>query len=402
MSHCSIDTALQELQHGKMVILVDDEKRENEGDLIIAAEKITGEAINFLAKYARGLICLSLSTKIIDKLNLSPQVVKNNSNFNTNFTVSIEARHGISTGISAFDRATTILTAISDHAKPEDLVSPGHIFPLGAKKYGVLERAGHTEGSVDLAKLAGFKEAAVLCEIMNEDGTMARKKDLEIFAKQHNLKICSIKDLIKYRLRYDKTIIRRIAKAKLPTAFGEFTVIAYTTAYNNSTHLALVKNISHSNKPTLTRIHSECMTGDVFASHRCDCGEQLKNAMRMIAKNGSGIIIYLRQEGRGIGLGNKICAYSLQDAGLDTVEANHKLGFATDLRDYGIAAQILLDLDIKKVRLMTNNPEKISALDGEDLTVIERIPLQIPAKKENFYYLKTKQEKMGHLCEKLK
>jgi 3,4-dihydroxy 2-butanone 4-phosphate synthase / GTP cyclohydrolase II len=397
MSLCDIKTAIEEINAGQMIILVDDENRENEGDLIIAAEKISAEAINFMAKEARGLICLAMSGELVDKLNLPAMTTNNRSRFTTNFTVSIEARNGVSTGISAADRATTILAAVNDDAKPEDIVTPGHIFPLRAKPDGVLERKGHTEGSVDLAKLAGLKAGTVICEIINDDGTMARLPDLEKFAQKYDLKICSISDLIKFRLRHDRTIIKRISSTKLPTAYGGFTAVAYESSVDAAVHLALINGKLDSTQPILTRLHSECLTGDVFGSKRCDCGQQLQQAMQLIAEAGTGVILYLRQEGRGIGLANKIKAYELQDNGLDTVTANHALGFADDLRDYGIAAQILLDLGIKQLRLLTNNPKKIAALHGDGLEVVERVPLQAKSNSDNEFYLKTKKEKMQHL-----
>ncbi len=391
-----IEQAIQELKNGKMIILMDDENRENEGDLVMAAEKITPESINFMAKYGRGLICLAMAPELIDNLNLPPMAQKNESSFGTNFTISIEARYGVSTGISAHDRAKTILTAINDNATPEDLVSPGHIFPLRANENGVLGRAGQTEGSVDLAKLAGFKPAAVICEIMSDDGHMARLPELEKFAAKHQLKIVTIADLISYRLRHDKNIIKRISEARLPTTYGDFKTIAYENYHDKVTHLALVKGDIKKNQPTLVRVHSECLTGDVFGSIRCDCREQLKTAMQMITTAGTGIILYLRQEGRGIGLANKIRAYNLQDQGLNTVEANHELGFKADLRDYGIGAQILLDLGVSQLRLLTNNPKKLIALNGYGLKIVEHIPLEIKSCKENISYLTTKKIHMGH------
>lgn len=397
MTICNIEEALTELKNGNMIILTDDEDRENEGDLIMAAEKVTPAAINFMAKYGRGLICLPMAPELIDKLGLPPMAQKNESALGTNFTISVEARAGITTGISAFDRAKTILTAVHDDVQPYDLVSPGHIFPLKADPAGVLGRAGHTEGSVDLARLAGLKPAAVLCEIMKEDGYMARMPDLKKFAKKHNLKITTNKELISYRLRHDKTILKRVSEANLPTSFGgEFKVIAYQNPHNSAAHLALVKGDIKNNEPILVRVHSECLTGDVFGSMRCDCGQQLKTAMQMIERAGKGVILYMRQEGRGIGLVNKICAYNLQDRGLDTVEANEKLGFRADLRDYGIGAQMLLDLGVNKIRLLTNNPKKLIALDGYGLKIVEHVPLQTETCSDNILYLKTKKERMGH------
>jgi len=393
----TIDEALLDIRKGKMVILVDDEDRENEGDLCMAAEKVSPQAINFMAKYGRGLVCLSLMEEKARELNLSPMVADNTSSFQTAFTVSIEAKRGVTTGISAADRATTILTAIADGAKPEDLARPGHVFPLIAKKGGVLVRTGQTEGSVDLARLAGMKPAGVICEIMNEDGTMARMPDLEIFGKKHSLKIVTITDLIKYRLQ-NESLVHRAAVTNLPTIYGgEFQAIAYDSEVDCLQHLALIKGEIHPEDAVMVRVHSECLTGDVFGSKRCDCGEQLHTAMRMVAKEGQGVIVYMHQEGRGIGLVNKMKAYALQDQGKDTVEANVALGFPPDLRDYGVGAQILRDLGVRKIRLMTNNPKKIVGLTGYGLEVVERIAIETKPNRRNYGYLKTKKKKMGHL-----
>lgn len=393
----TIQEALEDIRQGKMVILVDDEDRENEGDLTMAAEKVTPDAINFMAKYGRGLICLSLTEEKINELRLPMMVSENTSRFQTAFTVSIDARVGITTGISAADRARTILTAVDDNCKPEDLVSPGHIFPLKARKGGVLVRAGQTEGSVDLARLAGLKPAGVICEIMNEDGTMARMPDLEIFAKKHGLKIVTIADLIRYRLSKE-SLVRRVAQAKLPTKYGGlFTAIAYENDIDPYHHIALVKGDIKPDEAVLVRVHSQCLTGDVFGSKRCDCEDQLHEAMAMVEREGKGVILYMRQEGRGIGLVNKLKAYSLQDIGKDTVEANEALGFQADMRDYGVGAQILVDLGIRKIRLMTNNPRKIKGLEGYGIQVIERVPIETKPRKENLEYLKVKAKKMGHL-----
>jgi 3,4-dihydroxy 2-butanone 4-phosphate synthase / GTP cyclohydrolase II len=394
-----VEEALKDFRAGKMVILVDDEDRENEGDLAIAAEKVTPEAVNFMAKHARGLICLAMSEDRCDFLKLPPMVAENTSSFQTAFTVSIEARKGVTTGISAADRATTILTAIADETQPEDLARPGHVFPLRARKGGVLVRTGQTEGSVDLARLAGLKSAAVICEIMRDDGTMARRADLERFAQEHDLRIVTIADLIAYRLRKER-LIRRSAEARLPTLYGgEFSSIIYENDVDSYLHVALVKGEVFGGDPVLVRVHSECLTGDVFGSLRCDCGDQLHAAMEMIEAEGRGAIIYLHQEGRGIGLVNKIRAYALQEQGRDTVEANEDLGFAADLRDYGIGAQILVDLGIRKLKLMTNNPKKIIGIEGYGLEVVERVAITIPAHDENERYLCTKREKMGHLLQ---
>lgn len=396
MGICSIGEALEDLRQGKMIILVDDEDRENEGDLTMAAEKVTPEAINFMARYGRGLICLSLDPERVERLNLPLMVQDNRSRFQTAFTVSVEAKEGVSTGISAADRAHTILTSVADDASPDDLVQPGHVFPLRARRGGVLFRAGQTEGSIDLARLAGLKPAGVICEIMNDDGTMARRPDLDRFAKKHGLNIATVADIIAYRMR-NESFVHTEAETVLPTPFGEFKAVAFTNEVDNSEHLALVKGEIDPEKEILVRVHSECLTGDVFGSFRCDCGDQLKAALEMIVQEGRGVVIYLRQEGRGIGFANKLKAYALQDKGLDTVEANEELGFEPDLRDYGVGAQILVALGVKKMRIMTNNPKKIIGLEGYDLTVTRRVPIEVRPRPENERYLLTKCEKLGHL-----
>ncbi len=401
MSIKRIEAALKVITDGGIVILVDDEDRENEGDFCMAAEKATPESINFMAKYGRGLICVTLTEERADELDLKPMVDDNTSLYRTAFTVSIDAKKGVTTGISASDRAATILATIKDDARPEDLARPGHIFPLRARKGGVLVRTGQTEGSIDLARLAGLKPAGVICEIMNEDGTMARLPDLEVIAKDHGLMIVTIADIIEYRLKKDR-LVKRAAEAVVPSRFGgEFRAIAYTNEVDANEHLALVKGEIDPEEPVLVRVHSECLTGDVFGSERCDCGEQLKGAMKMIEKEGKGVLLYMHQEGRGIGLVNKLKAYTLQDSGLDTVEANEKLGFKADLRDYGIGAQILLDLGVRKMRIMTNNPKKIVGLDGYGLEITDRVPIETQPHSRNVKYLKVKKEKMGHLLTNL-
>ncbi len=401
MAIARIEEVIEDVRNGKMVIMVDDEDRENEGDVVIAAEKTTPEAINFMARYACGLICLSLTEERVKHLRLPLMVRDNTSPYNTAFTVSIEAKEGVTTGISAHDRARTVLTAIDDNTGPDDLARPGHIFPLMARDGGVLVRVGHTEASVDLARLAGLKPAGVICEVMKEDGTMARLPDLEAFAARHGLKIGTIADLIKYKM-INQTLVRKVTEAKLPTKYGgEFTLIAYDNDVDDKEHLAFVKGEIGPDDAVLVRVHSECLTGDVFGSMRCDCGDQLRTAMAMIEQEGKGVLLYMRQEGRGIGLTNKIKAYRLQDEGKDTVEANEALGFSPDLRDYGIGAQILHDLGVHKMRLITNNPKKIKGLEGYGLSVVERVPLEMCPTEDNIHYLRTKREKLGHILENI-
>ena len=397
MPQLTVEEAIQDIKDGKMVILVDDEDRENEGDLCMAAEKVTPQAINFMATYGRGLICLALTADKCDSLDLPPMVDNNTSPFGTGFTVSIEARCGVSTGISAHDRATTVLTAVADDCRPRDLVRPGHIFPLRAKNGGVIVRAGQTEGSVDLARLAGLTAAGVICEVMDEDGTMARMPALEKFSEKHGVGICTIEDLIEYRMRTE-SFVRRAAETVIPTSIGgEFKAIVYENDVDNLLHIAMVKGEIDPEEPVLVRVHSECLTGDIFGSLRCDCGPQLHQALQMIEQEQRGVLLYIRQEGRGIGLVNKIKAYALQDEGLDTVEANEKLGFKPDMRNYGIGAQILVDLGVRKMRLMTNNPKKMVGLDGYGLSIVEQVPIEVPPNDYNKCYLECKKFKMGHM-----
>ncbi len=401
MKFNTIEEAIAEIRKGKMVILVDDEDRENEGDLTMAAEAVTPEAINFMAKHGRGLICLSLTPERVDHLQLPMMTTDNTSSFGTAFTTSIEAKKGVTTGISAADRAVTIKTAIDPKSGPEDLARPGHVFPLRARTGGVLQRAGQTEGSVDLARLAGLYPAGVICEIMNDDGTMSRVPQLMEFAKKFELKIITVKDLIAYRVTKE-SLVRRVAVTKLPTSYGsDFTAILYANDIDRMNHIALVKGDIKPDDEVLVRVHSECLTGDVFGSLRCDCGEQLHNAMKIIDDEGKGVILYMRQEGRGIGLEGKLKAYELQDKGKDTVEANLALGYKADLRDYGVGAQILRDLGVRKIRLLTNNPKKIVGLEGYGLVVVARMPIEMHPHAKNIHYLKVKKSKLGHMLEKV-
>ena len=392
----TIEEALTAIKNGEMIILVDDEDRENEGDLMVAAEKVTPEAINFMAKQGRGLICLALTPVRVEKLELPMMVSDNTSNFQTAFTISIDAKCGTTTGISASDRAKTILTAINPNYKKGDLVQPGHIFPLKAREGGVLVRSGQTEGSVDLARLAGLNSSGVICEIMNEDGSMARVSQLKKFAQKHNLKMVSVKSLIEYRMKRE-SLVTRSAETIIPTDFGEFRTIAFKNILDDQVHIAMYRGEIKKEKDILVRVHSQCLTGDVFGSHRCDCGEQLEKSMEIISKEGTGVILYLYQEGRGIGIINKLKAYSLQDKGLDTVQANEALGFNPDLREYGIGAQILANLGLGRIRLLTNNPKKIVGLEGYGLHIVDIVSIEIKPKQHNIKYLRTKKKKLGHL-----
>jgi 3,4-dihydroxy 2-butanone 4-phosphate synthase/GTP cyclohydrolase II len=393
-----IPDAIKAIRHGEMVIVIDDEDRENEGDLVMAAEKVTPEAINFMTKFGRGLICLPIFGQRLDELRIYPMVSRNTSLLRTPFTVSIDAAHGTTTGSSAHDRALTVKTVLDANTKSEDLARPGHIFPLRALEEGVLRRAGHTEATVDLARLADLYPAGVLCEILDEDGTMARLPRLKEIAKEHNLQLITIRDLIAYRMVREK-LVARVASASLPLDIGEFTLYVYESSLDHYHHLALVKGDITGEKNVMVRVHSQCLTGDVFSSERCDCGDQMRKALSMIAKEGKGVFLYMRQEGRGIGLANKIKSYALQEKGLDTVEANAALGYEPDLRDYGIGAQILVDLGLTTIRILTNNPRKVVGVEGYGLKVIERVPIQVPPKKNNREYLKTKRDKLGHILD---
>ena len=392
----SISEAIEDIKTGKFIIIVDDESREDEGDLAIAAEKVTPEAINFMAKHGRGLICLPIIGQRLDELGIPLMVTNNTSHYSTAFTVSIEAKSQVTTGISAFDRAQTIKTVLDPDTKSEDLVRPGHIFPIRAREGGVLVRVGHTEAIVDLARLTGFYPAGVICEIMDEDGTMARLPQLEAMTSKFDLKIVTITDLIAYRLRHEK-LVQRVTEARLPTKYGEFTAVAYKSVVDAAEHVALVKGDISNDEPVLVRVHSECLTGDVFGSFRCDCGAQIEMALQSIAKEERGVFLYMRQEGRGIGFHNKLCAYALQDQGMDTVEANIALGFASDLRDYGVGAQILANLGLHNIRLLTNNPKKVIGLESYGIKIVETVPLIAPPTPYNIRYLETKQKKLGHI-----
>ncbi|MQY61428.1 bifunctional 3,4-dihydroxy-2-butanone-4-phosphate synthase/GTP cyclohydrolase II [bacterium] len=395
----SVEQTLKIVKAGKLIIIVDDEDRENEGDLMVAAEKVTPEVINFMTKHGRGLICMPLTEKRLRKLDIPLMVRDNTAPFQTAFTVSIDAKKGVTTGISAYDRAKTVLIAMNPKTRPADLTRPGHIFPLQAQEGGVLERAGQTEAALDIARLAGLRPAGVICEVMNEDGTMARMPQLEEFSQVHNIPILTIADLIKYRMRHER-LVKKIEEADLPTKFGHFKVVVFEDSIHKEHHIALVKGDIKKDEPTLVRAHSQCLTGDTFGSARCDCGDQLHQSMEMINEEGKGVILYiLNHEGRGIGFANKIKAYAIQEQGIDTVEANRKLGFKADQRDYGIGAQVLVSLGVNRLRLITNNPRKFIGLSGYGLEIVERVPIEIPPNKVNLKYLKTKKEKMGHILD---
>ncbi len=395
MSFCSVEEAIKEIKAGRFIIVLDDENRENEGDLIIAAEKATPEAINFMVCHARGLVCIPMTAERLDELELTLMTLQNTESMQTAFTVSVDSRTGTTTGISAFDRAATVRALINPRTKKSDLMTPGHLFPLRAKEGGVLRRSGHTEACIDLARLAGLYPAGVICEIMNEDGSMARLAELEKFGERHGLKMLTIESLIRYRMQRE-CLIRKVSDVNLPTDYGTFRMIGYESILDGQCHLALVAG-DPAAPDALVRVHSECLTGDVFSSQRCDCGEQLRRALRLISQRGNGVLLYMRQEGRGIGLANKLRAYALQDAGSDTVEANHELGYPADLRDYGIGAQILVDLGVREMRLLTNNPRKVIGLEGYGLMIKERVPLEIEPNSINRRYLETKRDKLHHL-----
>ncbi|NOX44733.1 MAG: bifunctional 3,4-dihydroxy-2-butanone-4-phosphate synthase/GTP cyclohydrolase II [Caldiserica bacterium] len=400
MSFSTVEEAIEAIRRGRMVVVVDDEDRENEGDLVMAAQFATPEAVNFMLKEARGLICVPMPREWAERLDLPPMVNPPRDRHETAFTVSVDAREGITTGISAHDRARTIRLLADPGARPEDFVRPGHVFPLVAADGGVLRRAGHTEAAVDLCRLAGLRPVGVICEIMRDDGTMARLPDLRAFAEKHGLPLITVADLIAYRKRTEK-LVRRVAEANLPTRFGHFRIVTFKDLVTGQEHVALVKGDVAGDEPVLVRVHSECLTGDAFGSLRCDCGDQLHRALEMIEREGRGVLLYMRQEGRGIGLANKVCAYELQDKGLDTVEANRALGFPPDLRDYGIGAQILVDLGVRKIRLLTNNPRKVVGLSGYGLEIVEHVPIEVDPNPHNWRYLKAKKEKLGHWLSKV-